>query len=396
MLSKESKITIVHLSLLFLVSFAIRLVYLWIFEYKELEFKVGHDEYVNLAQHWLGWRTAQNDTTLFQPGPVYSFICYLVFKITNSDLLLPIRLLNVLFSSLSSVFITILGSKLIDEKSGFVSGLFSTICPGLVFFSVPLQSESFFILISLIFFIFMYSIKINEFWKWILLGFIGGILSLTRGIFLIYLPFLLITSLGNLSKNNKLPKLLITSFWLIPIVLWGTRNYLLYHEFIPITVQAGNMLYDGLTSNNEDRIERMKKKWETNKTLGLTTHLKQDRYYMNVALNYVKNNIYTYSKTIIKKAFKFWRPFPYPPYPESFIYLIGSFYCVLFFLSIVGLNYLYMDYEKLMPIIIYFFAITITHSILDTSLRYRIPLEPFLCIFSSVGIIKIIKDKTIL
>jgi hypothetical protein len=93
-------------------------------------------------------------------------------------------------------------------------------------------------------------------------------------------------------------------------------------------------------------------------------------------------------KIVAIKAFKYWRPVPYPPYPSWAILVIGLYYIGLFGFGVFGLTQQKKKINALLPVFGFIACLTITHSMLDTSLRYRLPLEPFLAFFAGAGLVR--------
>jgi hypothetical protein len=90
------------------------------------------------------------------------------------------------------------------------------------------------------------------------MGLFAGLLTLTRGVFALYAPFLIGAFL--LRRRFHVSVWFIVFLmvgWMIPIGSWTIYNWTRYRLFIPITVQTGNMLYDGLSFDNQDRVARI-------------------------------------------------------------------------------------------------------------------------------------------
>jgi hypothetical protein len=221
------------------------------------------------------------------------------------------------------------------------------------------------------------------------LGFFGGLLSLTRSAFAAFLPFLaLALGVQCLVKKKNLALVVLLCFgWMVPIGCWTARNWVLYHQFIPLTVQTGQGLYFGLARSAEEREVRKQEVLAEQTQLGLGPEnwLKRDKYFKDKSIAYIKSHPGEYVVTLLINNFRFWRPWPYPPYPLYLRVGLGAYYSILFLLSLAGIWVLRDRLLDFLPVFAYLIGTTIVQSFFDVTFRYRIPLEPFLCVFAAAG-----------
>jgi hypothetical protein len=64
---------------------------------------------------------------------------------------------------------------------------------------------------------------------------------------------------------------------------------------------------------------------------------------------------------------------------------VGTYYTILLGLAAAGLWLKRRD-RRLWPVYFYFGYLTVMHSFFFTSLRYRLPIEPFLCFLAAVAL----------
>jgi 4-amino-4-deoxy-L-arabinose transferase-like glycosyltransferase len=383
-----SKISWLHIFLLALVP---RLGFLVYWQKKNLESFFLHDEYIELAQYWLGWNIVPTESILHSPAPGFAFICAIIFKIMGHPNLLAIQMANVLFSSVTCVLIGILAKWLTDELTARLAALLAVLSPAFIFFSPHLQSESFFVFIEVLFFMGLFKCCQSGTWKtMLLLGVFGGLLSLTRSAFVIYLPFLCLALIiqNYLKKRSVFVVALLMIGWMLPISMWAISNWVRYQKFIPLTVQSGQGLYFGLARSGEEREQMKVKLIQECKELGYGPHnwIARDKFLRDRSIQYIKQHRLEYLTTVLINNFRFWRPWPYPPYPLSTRIVLGIFYSTVFMLCLIGVFSLRGKLIDFLPILFYFAGSTVGHSFFDVTFRYRVPLEPFLCIFAAAGL----------
>jgi hypothetical protein len=229
------------------------------------------------------------------------------------------------------------------------------------------------------------------------MGLFGGALSLTRSVFAIYLPFLAI-ALFIQSRRWKKPLFMIVWLcvgWVLPIVGRTVSNWTLYHKFIPLTAQGGQDLLLGTARYVEDRTARTEELKAKTAALGLGNQnwIARDKFLRGEAITYIKAHPVEYAITVAIKFFRFWRPWPYPPYPRAIRIFLGFYYSTIFLFAAAGVWKTRAQAFEFLPVYAFFLCLSLTHAFLDVTLRYRVPLEPFLCFFASAALWALITEK---
>jgi len=185
-----------------------------------------------------------------------------IYKLTNPEInLISARLFCVLISGISIILLFFNGLLFFGNKvySSLVS-LFFSIYPPSIFYSVNLLTENLSILLILICSLLLIQILRNQ--KNIiyicLLGFFLGLLTLSRSAYVL-LPFFIILSIyiGKYfySKSlhiSKAKSILIIFFYILTLMPWTIRNYIIYDAFVPTTTRTGYMAYLSNHDLNEE------------------------------------------------------------------------------------------------------------------------------------------------
>ena len=96
----------------------------------------------------------------------------------------------------------------------------------------------------------------------------------------------------------------------------------------------------------------------------------------------------------IAKFMRFWRPWPYAQDYAAPLYVILS---LASFAPVLGLAIVYLavwgwrERAVIAPVILLAGCLTAVHMVLAASMRYRLPLEPFLIILAATAVARLIR-----
>ncbi|MCG3204671.1 MAG: hypothetical protein KCHDKBKB_01386 [Elusimicrobia bacterium] len=372
----------------------LRFSFLLVWKTRELENIFSFDPYVYLAQYWLGWYPDANELIIHCVAPGFAGFVALLFWLSGGVNFEVIRICNLVLSTLTVWVTGWYAFKIMGRSSARITMLVMAVAPVLIFFTPHLQSESFYLFWQMVFFLLLIS-----FWdqanirRAFFMGLFGGFLALTRSVFVLYLPFLLIALFFQAKKKGKSVTLLLflVGGWMLPIAVRTAANWHFYKKFIPLTAQGGQDLYLGIGRYAEDRAVRMREVAEKSKEggYGYDRWVDRDKFLRGEALAYIKAHPIEYGVTVAIKFLRYWRPWPYAPYPLKARFILGIYYSVLFLLALSGVWLLRERFVEFLPVYGFFLTLSITHAFLDTSLRYRVPLEPFLIVWTSYALSKV-------
>lgn len=373
------------------IALVVRFLYLWYGQVRQLPSFVHNNPHFLLAEYWLGWAPHIRDIDIQSVGPGFASLCALLFKISGSPNILLIRIVNVLLSSITCFLTGYWAYHVAGSSVSRLTSYWTALSPSLIFLSAQLESESLFIFMQMALFSWLIYAQDLPLYRVAGLGFFAGLMSLVRPIFIIYLPVFLLAFLwllkGKAQRRRCLAMLLLG--WMLPIVCWTWINWVHYHAFVPLTVQGGQTLYLGLvpSPNEPERLLRAEEK-EMGR-LGIKKWIDQDNYLLKKSIVYIRNHPVRYIETRIIKLFQYWRPWPYAPYSGLARVSLGIYYSLLFSLSAIGVWRSRDKYLSLLPIYAFFVCFSVAFSIFYSCLRYRAPLDPFLCFFASVGFLRL-------
>lgn len=344
----------------------------------------GHDLYYDLARSWLGWLPMPPfDAT---HPPLYTGFIAGVLGLFGSPNPLPVLVAQCLMGAASAVLVLAIGRRLADEKTALLAAAWVALDPPLVFFTPQLQTETLFVFMELVFFAGLLrlaerpaSVKLAG------LGFWGGLCVLCRSVMGAYPAFLFLAwwRARGLPRAFVLCALLGVG-WLLPPALWGARNYHRYGRMVPLSGQMGWTLYEGFSLDRDEVRRRPYEMADEARSRGITDSLAAGRYFLDKTKALARAHPLWAAKIVLGKALLFWRPWPYDPYTPWQRVALGVYYVLLFGLALAGLRSVW-GRPQWAPVWALFAYLTCVHAVFFTSLRYRLPLEPFLCLLAAAG-----------
>jgi len=285
-----------------------------------------------------------------------------------------------------------IGRRVVDEDTGLVGAGLAAIYGYFVYYNVALMTETFFIVFVL--FSLYLSLELKErptVTRWILLGLTLGMAALFRQTILLFVPFLLLWLLFEARKREvrwwhfTLPIVVIA----LLIAPWTVRNYLIYHQFLPLNSNAGYAFYASNNPNlgtdwrNELVVvpvpEELVGQNEAKLNQALT--LKGFEFIIADPLRYLWLNL---DKTL--EYFKFW-----PSSDSSIISNLGrvlSFGLYLPFM-LLGLGLSLSRWRSFVPLYLFMIIHTGIHLLSWPALRYRLPVDAVLMVFAGLTLIEL-------
>ncbi len=327
---------------------------------------------------------------------IYAFF-YSIFE-TKESLIVLVRLFQSILLILSAFLISKISIKIFkNELSAFLAFLVTLFYPYLVFYQGMLLSEMIFIFLLIGSFYFLYSwfkddFKFNK-------NFFLTMLFLTLSIYtkgtLSLLPPFLVAGFCFINRFNFIDaiKIFIFSTLLYSLFLspWWIRNYIIFEKFVPFTTSSGVVLYVGNNSGNLNGGCDVTKDVEFeiyNKIAKTDDELERSNLYKLEAIKFIKDDFNRFLELALLKFQRFYAIIPNADGFNQGLYKWASIfsYGLIFPLFLVSIIYFYKIYKSLSAILILFAYFTLLHMVFISSLRYRLPLEPFMILLSTAFI----------
>lgn len=368
----------------FALALAVRVAALILFQAKGLGDAYGRDLYFNLALSWLG-RLPMPDFDATHP-PLFTMLIAGILGTLKTSSQLPILIFNTLVGAASVPLMRRAGARLLDDKTARLGALWLALDPAVIFFTPQLQTETLFIAMMLVFFAGLFALWDEPLsWRHGALGLWGGLTVLCRSVFGAFPAFLFFVLWRSKGFARALFFcLLLAPGWFLPSALWTYRNYRKYGALVPVSGQMGWTLYEGFTLDREVVRNHPIEMGAEARRLGLGGR-ETGPYFFEKWKAFVRENPLQSAAIVAGKAVLFWRPWLYDPYTRWQRAVMGAYFTVLFAFVLLGARETRSSrapWGAVWAVLLYHTAV---HAVFLTTLRYRVPLEPFLILLAAAG-----------
>lgn len=123
--------------------------------------------------------------------------------------------------------------------------------------------------------------------------------------------------------------------------------------------------------------------------------IERDKFFYKRTFEYIKNYPRRYLGLVVKKFFKFWRVVPHKGrsygVSSNFVNIVSfvSYVPILVFF-VVGIFFGFRR-KDIIILILPILSLCVIYSIFWSQVRYRLPVEPYIIIFSSFGMVELFK-----
>ena len=368
--------------------FVLRLIF--IFTLKNKFYFDDEYEYFKMVQNFLegkGLIIAEN-LKAFRP-PLYPLFLSLLYSFGLN--FSGIRIIQAIISTITIYFIYRIGKTVFSEKIGIFSAGISSIYPFFIFYTGFLLTETLFIFLVVLSIFYLVRIvdEDNSYFPFIG-GIFLGLAGLCRPTMELFMPisiFLILSFRRSLKERIKKILILAISFIFV-LSPWIIRNYKIFHKFIPGTTMGGWVFWEGNNPYSEGGPCRY-----FPKNILKIDEIKRDRLLYQKTIQVIKENPKRFLWLLKNKFLRFWNVVPNAAEFSTFLYRIISvlsfgillpFFCIGFLISLKNKKANFMHF-----LIIFF---TIFHMVFLSSIRYRVPIEPFYIIFAVYGFFYIILE----
>lgn len=314
-------------------------------------------------------------------------------RAASGDSVLAVRIAISVVGAIGCVVVFLLGRVLIDERAGWLAGLWTAVSPTLVGFTPLILTESVFattLTASILLLHFTHQQLVCRrgcFWFATATGAAVAIATFVRPTWLLAAPaFALCLWLKHRSKPSLLAGVVICVTTLLALVPWGLRNQRATGHFVLTTLWVGPSLYDGLhpTATGASDMSFV----ETDGLMMTLGEYKANQHYKDLAIRFASNNPTRAISLGAKKLARFWSPLPNAQQFQAFGPQAA---CLLGFvpLMLFAVRGTWITRQNLWALalclgpIIYF---SLLHTVFVGSLRYRLPAEYPLSILAACGI----------
>lgn len=274
-----------------------------------------------------------------------------------------------------------------------LAALMMALYPHFVFFSVARLSETLYIFLTCAAFLMLFHRRFG-------LGSLLLVLSILTRPTTDYLAPLLIVifSFVVLQEGWRKSILRLATYALIYGALlapWWAHNYTKYGEFVRLSLGDGTVLYSGNNPLNKSGggVAWAKKDISDDMDMSqfdsIKNPIKRNQAMKDAAFDYISDNPGRFVELVGLKLIRLWRLWPYAEEykkPHIIVASIVSYGPVLVLFVLSLFTVLPRALRRLSPIIAFIGYLTAVHMVTIGSVRYRIPMEPFLIVMGAMAL----------
>jgi 4-amino-4-deoxy-L-arabinose transferase-like glycosyltransferase len=273
-----------------------------------------------------------------------------------------------------------------DTRAALLAAFAATFYPHFIFFSVVGLTETLFITLLLSAYLCWYR-------GWFAFAALFAVLSiLTRPVIDLLTPILIVyfaLAIHRLPLLATLRQLgIYIAIYCVLMAPWWLHNYRAYHTFVRLNLGAGEALYSGNNPYNRTGGIDVDLGAHTVEFQKIADPVDRDRALQRAALAHILENPRQFVEQAGLKFLRFWRLWPHTESYNGGLFVIASLLSFLpavllaaFYLALRG----YRDFRRIAPLLLLGGYLTAIHMILPGSIRYRLPIEPFLLVLAAEG-----------
>jgi len=325
------------------------------------------------------WATGQMNALYFMP--LYPALVAVVGP-GWPQLLIDITLATVLVWLIYELTDAVFASK----RAAVLATVIAAVYPYFIFYSIVGLTETLFMVLLLAAYLCWYR---NAYIAASVFSVLG---ILTRPVLDPLAPLLLLyfaIAIRGLSIKAAMKYLVIyAGIYCVLMAPWWLHNYKAYHTFVRLNLGSGVALLSGNSPSNQtggidNKLEA------TMAPFGeIADPVARDKAMQRAALNYIKEDPGRFLVQAAKRFQRFWSPWPQTEeYSRPLYRLISfcSFIPVLLLALVLVVLYGRTYFWRIAPLLLFIVYLNSLHLVFPASLRYRLPVEPFLIILAAAG-----------
>ncbi len=325
--------------------------------------------------------------------PLYTIFLYLHFLLFGINFM-PVEVSQAVIGSLGSVLLFFIGARLFDARAGGLAAVGSAFYPTYVYWCTRGQAliiEVF--LLELMVLIWLLAMERRKAIWYILFGAVLGVSGLSKTLYLAFFPLFLFwywlwlkAGTRDLVKAALIPGI-AAAFVISP---WTARNYIVFHRFIPVTLNSGYILWAGnnpsATGNifTEDRrhiSEAMPD--EMREKLAGIDEFEKDELFRREAVRYIRENPGRFFGLMPRKLYYLWWFSPY--LPTDFPGFREVVYVALLLPALFGMLLSRRQFRKLSIFYLIYIELSVIYSIYLAETRFRYVIEFSFILFAAAA-----------
>jgi 4-amino-4-deoxy-L-arabinose transferase-like glycosyltransferase len=330
--------------------------------------------------------------------PLYPLLLTAVYFLFGHSIM-ALQIIQSVIGSLTCAAVYLIGRTLFSQLPGIIAAVLAGFYPYSVFYTGMILSETLYaFMITATILAVIRTIDSFNYWNWLITGVFLALTSLCKPVFLIFIPFYIVWFIFSEKGSSYSIKagaiaLLGMAMTVLP---WTFRNYSYYGGFLLISTGA----HDFWMTNNDmamqletlpEMDESAPEKWnwfpkEKHEEIAKLPALDAEKVFLKDGLAWVGNNTNKFAWLLWRRFLHFWRLWPTMAARRD--KLIAKFTSGIYLpLAWIGMALSIKNIRKKSAILIVLFvSITMGHLLFATMIRYRVPIDPLVLVFTGYTI----------
>lgn len=359
--------------------------------------------YMKIAEkiYLSGWGYPADE---IKDAPLTPYVYSLLYPFSKLVGIKAFALGNIILATLTIVLGYKISLEIFERREvAFTTALLFAIYPFFNFYAITILTETIYI-----FFLYAALLFAVRFLKYFSLrdiiwfSFIFALSTLTRFADLSMFPFFLLLFLIFMLRSGKSPLsagrmlLVAIAVFFLTMTPWWIRNYSVHGEFVATSVgESGKVFYSGNNPKNQSGGGIGKIDVDFSSFEHIQDLKERDRAMWKAGIEWIKENPRDWMVLEIKKLIRFYSPIFYAEQYNKWYYNLISVlsYGIIFLLFLYSLFQHRTKFLYYSPLLLYTVLLTAVHLVFIASLRYRLPLEPFMIIMAAPIITQLLVKK---
>ncbi len=329
------------------------------------------------GQKFYSWRT-----------PGFPFFLAIIYKIFGHNYLAA-KIGLAIISSFTCILIYFLLKEFFNSKISFIGSFLYSIYPSSIFWTGYLAPETLEVFLMVLFSIFLIKGERKRNNTFIFLsGLFLGIGVLTRSLFFVFIPLILLHLLIEFKSKGLLKFVFLFLGCFLMITPWVVRNYKIHKTLVLTSTEGGIVCY---IANNEKSLSQPSGYWNPppsffEKFNGMS-EVEIDHKLYELALNFILSHPKEYLKLVWDRFIRYWRFFPHTfsgpgeSYKKYHVILGFITFTPIIILSFIGFFITLKNWKKYLWIYFGILGWSLpTILLFKTVIRYREPIIPYLMV----------------
>ncbi len=399
-----------------LAAFGLRYLYVFqstdspFFDFPQVDAKTYTDTAIRLADgQW------QGDPEPFWQPPLYPYFLGLVFWISSPGYYLP-RLIQAGLGALNCVLVYLLGRRIFSPSLGLAAAGLAAVYGPFLFFDAELLPSAVALFLNLSLLLSLpWAVAAGRYWRLLVPGLLLGLSALCVSNILLFVPFVLLWIFWQSHPLPLLPQRLLRPLLflvgaLLVIAPVSLRNYIVGHDTVLISSNAGINFYIGNNANYEQTVRiqpgpewtaLVARPWNE---AGLTRPSQKSRFFFSQSVEFIRQDPGANVRLLLHKLYLFWHGYEIGRNQDlywarqfsSLLSLLLWEYWIAFPFGLlaplalvgIGLGWRRGIWRQPGPALLLLFLLSYALSVIlfFVSSRYRLPVVPVLLLFAVWGV----------